>query len=71
MFSLFAHYYNHLRPYQSLDGRTLVEEVLDYTVPVASPCMRSGGPYCSTGRSFDIHISDQREAVTQDPWYPV
>jgi putative transposase len=27
--ALFAHYYNHLRPHQSLDGRTPVEEVLN------------------------------------------
>jgi putative transposase len=27
--ALFAHYYNHLRPNQSLDGRTPVEEVLN------------------------------------------
>ena len=27
--ALFAHYYNYLRPHQSLDGRTPVEEVLN------------------------------------------
>ena len=27
--ALFVHYYNHLRPHQSLDGRTPVEEVLN------------------------------------------
>jgi putative transposase len=27
--ALFAHYYNHLRPHQSLNGRTPVEEVLN------------------------------------------
>jgi putative transposase len=27
--ALFTHYYNHLRPHQSLDGRTPVEEVLN------------------------------------------
>jgi putative transposase len=34
--ALFTHYYNYLRPHQSLDGRTPVEEMPNWTVPPKS-----------------------------------
>jgi putative transposase len=51
---VFAHYYNYLRPHQSFDGRTPVEEMLNWTVPSSSFCCSFESRRGRPGRSSSV-----------------